>query len=86
MELAPITRIKVIFEKSVQRGKLPTDWCRTTYNISPVFKKGGKSLAASYEPISLACVLCKVLEHILASDTVGHLGGQGFVHDLQQGF
>ena len=30
----------------------------------PAFKKGDKSLAANYRPISLTCILCKVLEHI----------------------
>ena len=52
----------------------------------PVFKKGDKSLAANYRPISLTCILCKVLEHILASNIVKHLDGQGILYDLQHGF
>ena len=52
----------------------------------PVFKKGDKSLAAIYRPISLICILCKVLEHILASNIVKHLDGQGILYDLQHGF
>ena len=52
----------------------------------PVFKKGDKSLAANYPPISLTCILCNVLEHILASNIVKHLDGQGIVYDLQHGF
>ena len=54
----------------------------------PVFKKGNKSLAANYRPISLTCILCKVLEHILASNSniVKHLDGQGILYDLQHGF
>ena len=62
-EIAPI--IKIIFDRSLQTGKLPADW--TKANVMPVFKKGDKSLAANYRPISLTCILCKVLEHILAS-------------------
>ena len=69
VELAPI--IKVIFERSLQTGKLPADWCKA--NVTPIFKKGDKSLAANYCPISLTCILCKVLKHILASNIVGHL-------------
>ena len=34
-EIAPI--IKIIFEKSLQTGKLPSDW--VTANVMPVFKK-----------------------------------------------
>ena len=52
----------------------------------PVFKKIDKSLAASYRPISLTCILCKVLKHILASYIVKHLDLQGILYDLQHGF
>ena len=77
-EIAPI--IKVIFEKSLQTGKLPSEW--VTANVMPVFKKGDKSLAANYRPISLTCIFCKVLEHILASNIVKHLDAQGIMYDL----
>ena len=59
-EIAPI--IQVIFERSIQTGKLPTEWCRA--QVSQILKKGDKSLAANYRPISLTCILCKILEHI----------------------
>ena len=51
----------------------------------PAFKKGDKSLAANYRP-SLTCILCKVLEYILASNIVKHLDGQGILYDLQHGY
>ena len=81
-EIAPI--IKVIFDRSLQTGKLPADWMLA--NVMPVFKKGDKSLAENYRPISLTCILCKVLEHILASNIIRHLDGQGILYDLQHGF
>ena len=61
-ELAPI--IQLLFQKSIFTGKIPTDW--TKANVSPVFKKGSKSGPANYRPISLTCILCKVMEHIIA--------------------
>ena len=51
-----------------------------------VFKKGDKSLASNYRPISLTCILCKVLEHIISSNIAKHLDGQGLMYDLQHGF
>ena len=81
-EIAPIT--KIIFEKSLQTGKLLSDW--VTANVMPVLKKEDKSSAANYRPISLTCILCKVLEHILASNIVKHLDAQGIMYDLQHGF
>ena len=57
-----------------------------TANVMPVFKTSDKSLAENYRPISLTCILCKVLEHILASNIIRHLDGQGILYDLQHGF
>ena len=37
-EIAPI--VQVIFERSIQTGKLPSNWCRA--QVSPIFKKGDK--------------------------------------------
>ena len=81
-EIAPI--IQIIFDRSLKTGKLPADWMKA--NVMTVFKKGDKSLTANYRPISLTCILCKVLEHILASNIVKHLDGQGILYDLQHGF
>ena len=54
VEIAPI--IKIIFDRSLQTGKLPADWVKS--NVMPVFQKGDKSLASNYRPISLTCILC----------------------------
>ena len=55
VELSPI--IKVIFERSLETSKLPVNWFRA--NITPIFLKGDKSLAASYRPISLTCICAR---------------------------
>ena len=81
-EIAPI--IQVIFERSIQTGKLPAAWCRA--QVSPIFKKGDKTSAANYRPISLTCILCKVLEHIMASHLVKHFDKHDLLYDLQHGF
>ena len=64
LEIAPI--IQLVFERSLATGELPSDW--TKANVSPIFKKGDKSDRANYRPISLTCILCKVMEHIIASN------------------
>ena len=81
-EIAPI--IQIIFERSLQTGKLPADCCKA--QVTPIFKKGSKSSAANYRPISLTCILCKVLEHIIASHVVKHLNAHDLLYDLQHGF
>ena len=49
-------------------------------------QKGDKSSPANYRPISLTCILCKVLEHIMASHLVRHLNKHGVLYDLQHDF
>ena len=63
---------------------MPLIW--NSANVSPIFKKGEKSAAANYRPISLTCILCKVMEHIVASNVVKHLDSNGLMYDLQHGF
>ena len=53
---------------------------------APSLKKGEKCEPANYRPISLTCVLCKLLEHIVASNVVGHLDTNDILYDLQHGF
>ena len=62
-ELAP--SLHLIFQGSLDTGKLPDIWKEA--NASPIFKKGEKSDPSNYRPISLAWVLCMVLEHNVAS-------------------
>ena len=81
-EISPF--IQLIFEKSLATGKLPSDWTRP--NVSPIFKKGEKSDPSNYRPISLTCILCKVMEHIMASNLTAHLNRHNILYDLQHGF
>ena len=83
-ELAPI--LYLIFQRSLDTGKLP-DILKEA-NVSPIFKKGEKSGPSNYRPgpISLTCVLCKVLEHIVASSVAKHFTELDILYDLQHGF
>ena len=81
-EIAPI--LQIIFERALQTGNLPADWCRAL--VSPVFKKGEKSSAANYSPISLTCILCKVLDHIMASHLAEQLNTHDLLYDLHYSF
>ena len=81
-ELAPI--LQLIFQRSLDTGKLPDIWKEA--NVSPIFKKVEKSDPSNYRPISLTCVLCKVLEHIVASSVAKHFTELDILYDLQHGF
>ena len=81
-ELSPT--IFLLFEKSLATGQIPSDW--TTANVSLIFKKGDKCDPANYRPISLTCILCKVMKHVLASNLTKHLNNHNVLYDLQQWF
>ena len=81
-ELSPI--LQLIFQKSLDNGKLPD--VGKEVNVSPIFKKRDKADPSNYRPISLTCVLCKVLEHIIASSLSKHFTELNLLYELQHGF
>ena len=43
--------LQCIFQKSIDTRTLPQDWCEA--NVSPIYKKDGRSDPANYRPVSL---------------------------------
>ena len=62
----------------------PEDW--KTANVAPIFKKGDRGLASNYRPVSLTCISCKVLEHIIVSQMRDHMDQHNILVDCQHGF
>ena len=76
--------IATIFRKSLDTGCIPRDW--RTANVTPLFKKGNRSQAENYRPISLTSQICKVVESILRDELVQHLESNKLLHNSQHGF
>ena len=55
-------------------------------NICSLFKKGDRSLACNYRPVSLTCIPCKLLEHIVCSNIMAHLDEHKLLSDKQYVF
>ena len=81
-ELAPI--LAIIYNKSIQTGIVPDDWKKS--NVSAVFKKGQRYDPANYRPVSLTCLCCKTLEHIIVSSVMKHVDSHKILTDCQHGF
>lgn len=58
----------------------------TIIMLTPIFKKGKRSDAANYRPISLTCVACKIMEHIFVSGIMKHASKNDLLYQLQCGF
>ena len=63
---------------------VPYDWKKG--GISPIFKKGSKNIAGNYRPISLTCVLCKLMESLLRDHVLNHLMVNPLLSKKQDGF
>src|SRR5437867_11256838 len=55
--------LRLLFSKSLQTNEIQEDWKKA--NITPIFKKGDKSLVENYRPVSLTVFFGKVLEKII---------------------
>ena len=81
-EISPM--LVLIYIELLARGTVPDDWRQA--NVAPVFKKGEKYNAANYRLVSLTCICCKTLEHIIVSNINKHLAFESILDDCQHGF
>ena len=81
-QIAPV--LTFIFNQSLLKGALPRDWREA--NITPIHKKGDRAEARNYRPVSLTSICCKILEHIIHSQIMGHLDRHKILTDQQHGF
>ncbi|CAH8492055.1 unnamed protein product [Dicrocoelium dendriticum] len=78
---APVCQI---FRRSLEVGRLPTAWKMGT--VKPIYKGGNRQNPASYRPICLTSILCKVMERILKRALRLHLDELEFLSHAQHGF
>lgn len=76
--------ITLIFRKSLSSGILPSHWLQAL--VTPIFKKGSKTSAENYRPVSLTCILCKILEKIIVRQIIKHIVENHFASKRQHGF
>ena len=81
-ELGPV--FAHLFQQSIDTGEIPKEW--SLANICPLFEKSDRSLACNYRPVSLTCVPCKLLEHIVCSKSMAHLDEYKLLSDRQHAF
>ena len=76
--------ITIIFQTSLDSGTVPSGWKKA--EVCPLFKKVDRTDPANYRLISLTYILCKTMEHIIASNLCKHLNLNKILYDLQHGF
>ena len=81
-EVAPV--LTFIFQQSLDTGDVPSDWRQA--NISPIYKKGDRSVPSNYRPVSITSICCKVIEHIICSHVLDLYDNHNILVDAQHGF
>ena len=76
--------LSIVYSKLFDEGCVPTIW--RTANVCPVFKKGSKGDPGNYRPISLTCILCKVMESIIRDAMIKFLLTNKLICSAQHGF
>ena len=76
--------LSMIFSRLFSEGLVPDIWRRA--NVCPIYKKGTKGDPGNYRPVSLTCVLCKVMESIVRDVIVQHLSIHSLIRSSQHGF
>ena len=78
-ELGPV--FARLFQQSIDKDEIPKEWFLA--NICSLFKKGDMSLGCNYRPVSLTCIPCKLLEHIVCSNIMAHLDEHRLLSEKQ---
>ncbi len=78
--LAPI--LTAIFRKSYETGEVV--W--KSANVVAIVKKGEKCKPSNYHPVSLTCICCKIMEHIVTGNIMIHNKLHSILYRFQHGF
>jgi ribonucleases P/MRP protein subunit RPP40 len=76
--------VSQLFKNSIVKCTIPTQW--KTATVIPLFKKGNKSDIKNYRPVSLTCIVGKILEAIIKDEIVEHLNKHQLIRTSQHGF
>ena len=76
--------IALLFNLTIKYGIVPKDW-KWAY-VSPIYKKGPRTNAENYQPISLTSILCKIMECFVRERVMKHLLEKKLLSTKQYGF
>jgi len=76
--------LSLLFELCFSKGVFPSQW--KTASVIPVHKRDSKSNPSMYRPISLLCIISKIMEAAVQNQLQKHLLGNQLISDRQFGF
>jgi hypothetical protein len=76
--------LSYIFNLSIRSGHVPQDW--RDANVTPLFKKGSRSIATNYRPVSLTSQIVKLFERLIQDAIITHITRNRIISCHQHGF
>ena len=76
--------LTILYNNSLKSHCVPDDWRSAI--ICALFKKGNKTDPGNYRPVSLTCIICKILESIIYDHIVKHMIENNLFSNNQYGF
>ena len=73
-----------LFSVSLSKHSIPYEW--KCHSITPIFKSGDKSQVKNYRPISLLCIVSKVLERLIYRNVCKFIIDNNILYHHQFGF
>jgi len=79
--MKPLTKL---YKLSIESGVVPQDW--RDANVAPLHKKGSRKKPENYRPVSLTCIIGKILESIIKDSISAHFEKHDLIRSSQHGF
>jgi len=76
--------LSLLYTASFELSAIPDIWKAAI--VTPVFKKGSPTAASNYRPISLTCIVCKIMESIIKNQLIAYLLEKKLITKQQHGF
>ena len=76
--------LAILFQNTLKKGKLPDEWKHAI--VTAIFKKGDKRKPNNYRPVSLTCIICKIIESIIKDKIMEHMENNNLFCNKQFGF
>lgn len=73
-----------IINQSLRIGIVPKDW--KLARVTPLHKKGSKTLVNNYRPISILTAFSKVVERLIHDQIMDYFTSNSLIYDFQSGF
>ena len=74
----------IFFNKSLKDGIVPHIWKKAV--VTAIFKKGSRCEPGNYRPVSLTCILCKLMESIIRDVINSYFNDNNLFAKCQHGF